>query len=116
MVRSVVTDALKQSALSRVQIAEEMSRLTGTTVTERQLNNFSSEARDDYRFPSELERAFCAATGDYRLLVCRAELAGMHFVDEDGAALMELGREYLRQKRAASAVASLEVKLMGVVL
>ena len=116
MIRSVVTDALKQSVLSRVQVADEMSRLTGTTVTERQLNNFSSSAREEYRFPCELERAFCAATGDYRLLVCRAELSGLRLADQNELDLMELGREYLRHKRAASAVAGLEVKLMGIVL
>lgn len=93
-----------------------MSELTGTSVTEAQLDKYAAESRDDYRFPLELQRAFCLATGDYRLLTFAAEAVGLHLVDDEAMALMELGREYLRGKRAAAAVASLESRLEGVQL
>jgi hypothetical protein len=114
MIRAVITEAMKNCPLSRAQIAEKMSRLVGMTVTERQLNNFSADSREEYRFPSELERAFCAVVGDDRLLTCRAEAAGLHVIDEHGWELLELGREFLRQKRAAIAIAQLEKHLEGV--
>ncbi len=116
LVRSVITETMKNCGLSRVLIAEEMSRLSGTTVTERQLNNFAADSRNEYRFPSELERAFCEATGDWKLLTCRVELTGLLLVDQKGVDLMDLGREYLRQKRASAALAGLEAKLSGVQL
>jgi len=116
MIRAVITEAMKNCGLSREQIADEMTRLSGMKVTERQLNNFSADSREEYRFPSELERAFCAATGDDRLLTCRAELAGLHVIDDAGWKLLELGREYLRSKRAAAAIANHEKSLEGVEL
>ncbi len=114
MVRQVIVHAMKTCPLSRAQLAERMTFLAGTEVTERMLNAFAAESREDHRFPSELERAFCAATGDYQLLTCRAELAGLHLVDDTDLHLMELGREFLRQKRATENIAGLEAKLRGV--
>ncbi len=105
---------MSNCGLSRVQIADAIARLTGLSVTERQLNNFSADSRPEYRFPLELTRAFCTVTGDDRLLTFSAELAGLHVIDDDGMQLLELGREYLRQKRAAAAMASYERILQGV--
>ena len=116
MVRSVITEAMRNCGLSRAQIADEMSRLTGITVTERQLNNFSADSREEYRFPSELERAFCAATGDNRLMTCKAELAGLHIITNKERDLMELGRKYLMRQRSEAAIADLEHRLQGVEL
>ena len=106
---------MKKCPLSRAEIADRMAYFTGTKVTETMLNQFTA-SRDDVRFPLQLERAFCAAVGDYTLLTSRAELAGLRFVDDEGAALVELGREYLRQKRAAENIAAIETKLRGVEL
>lgn len=114
MVRAVITEAMKNCGLSRVQIADEMSRLTGTIVTERQLNNFSADSREEYRFPSELERAFCSATGDCRLITYKAELAGLHVITDKERDLLELGRKYLLRQRSEAAIADLEHRLQGV--
>ena len=114
MIRAVVTEAMKNCGLSRAVIAEEMSRLVGLTITERMLNGFAAESREDHKFPAELQRAFCAVTGDDRLLTCCAEAAGLHVIDEAGWELLELGREYLKQKRATAAIASYERRLQGV--
>ncbi len=116
LVRLVVTNGMRKSGLSRAEIADRMSYFTGTEVSERMLSAFAAESRDDVRFPSQLERAFCAAVGDNQLLICRAELAGLHFVDETGLQLMELGREFLKQKRAAENLQAIETKLRGVQL
>ncbi|MEZ2347405.1 hypothetical protein [Terriglobus sp. RCC_193] len=114
MVRAVITEAIRNCTLSREEIAEEMSRLSGTTVTANQLYKYSADSRGDYRFPAELDRAFCFVTGDDRLLTCRAEAHGLHVIDDAGWQLLELGREYLRQKRAGQNIASLERELQEV--
>jgi hypothetical protein len=116
LVRSVLVESMRVCSKSRAQIADEMSYLTGTPITERMLNGFAAESREDHKFPAELDRAFCFVVGDDRLLTCRAEAFGLHVIDDTGWELLELGREYLRQKRSASAVASLEKHLAGVEL
>ena len=107
---------MRKCPRSRAEIADLMSALTGTSVTEIQLNKYASDSREDYRFPCELQRAFCVVTGDYRLMTYAAQATGLLLVDAEDAALLELGREYLRQKRAASNIAALETKLSGVPL
>jgi len=114
IVRGVLVDSIRRCGKSREQIADAMSFYAGTEITVRRLNGFTAESADDYRFPAELDRAFCAATDDSRLLFCRVELAGYKVISESEAELLDLGREYLRQKRAAENVALLEKRLVGV--
>lgn len=116
IVRAGLVEAIRKSGKSREQIAEDMSRLTGTEVTVRRLNAFTAESREDYRFPSELSRAFCVATGDFSLIRNMVEMTGMRVVSETEYEMLRLGREYLRQKRANENVAMLEARLAGVEL
>lgn len=114
LVRFTLIQSIKKSGKSRAEIAETMSFLLGRQVTEAMLNAFTAESRGDRRFPAEYDRAFCAATGDNTLMVCRIELAGLHVIDDNGMKLLELGREYLRGKRATEAMAEHERSLQGV--
>lgn len=113
VVRGVLVDSIRKCGKSREQIADAMSYYAGSEITVRRLNGFTAESAEDYRFPAELDRAFCAATGDFRLLFCRAELAGYKIITKTEAELLDLGREYLRQKRSAEHVALLEKRLAG---
>jgi hypothetical protein len=116
LIRSIVADAIRKSSKSRAQIAEEMTYLVGREITERMLNGFTADSRDDYRWPAELDRAFCEATGDDRLLRCRVELAGYRVISQQEAEILELGRQYLMRQRAADNLAALEKRLGGVAL
>ncbi len=116
MVREVITNAIKRSTKSREEIAEEMSRLLAVSVTERMITAFTSESKELHRWPGAWDRAFCAAVGDDSLLKCRVEAAGYKVIDSIEADLLDLGREMLRQKRAAENAAMLERRLAGVVL
>jgi hypothetical protein len=116
VVRGVLVDSIRRCTRSREQIAEAMSFALGQEITVRQLNAWTAESREDYRFPAEFDRAFSFATGDDRLLRCRAELAGYKLITKDEADLLELGRQYLIRKRAAQKVEELEHKLQGVAL
>lgn len=113
IVRAALVEAIRSCGKSREQLADEISKLTGTEVTVRRLNAFTAESREDYRFPSELARAFCEATGDYSLLQRLAELAGFRLITPTEYDLLRLGREYLKQKRANEAVALIERSLAG---
>lgn len=114
LVREVLVESIRRCGKSREQLADEMTLLTGEEMTARRLNGFTATSADDYRFPAELDRAFCAATADYRLLKCRVEAAGFFVITATEFQLLQLGREYLRQKRANEKVALLERGLQGV--
>lgn len=114
VVRAALVEAIRRCGKSRELLADEMSMLTGTEITVRRINAFTAESREDYRFPSELARAFCVATRDFTLMRRQAELAGFHLVSETEYELLQLGREYLHQKRASSQVEMLEKRLAGV--
>lgn len=114
MVRAVVTGAIKHSGKSREQIASQMSELLGLQVTARMLASFTAGSKELHRWPGAWDRAFCVATGNDVLLRCRVEAHGLFVVTPDEYELMELGREYLRQKRASEQVALIEKRLRGV--
>lgn len=114
LVRGIVTGCIRKSSKSREQISEEMSRLTGSTVTVRMLNSYTSEAAEQHRWPSQYTRAFCHVVEDWSLLRCIVERAGFHMITHAEADLLALGREYLRQKRASEKIALIEVGLRGV--
>jgi hypothetical protein len=116
IIRAALVEAIRNCGKSREQLADQMSTLTGTEVTVRRINAFTAESREDYRFPSELARAFCIATGDFSLLQRQAELAGFHLINETDYSLLKLGREYLKQKRANENVEMIERSLAGVEL
>jgi len=113
VIRAVLTEVIRACGKSRAQIADEMSYLVGREVTERMLNGFTAESKEDYRWPAELDRAFCAVTGDTRLLTCRVELHGMHVIDSDEMDLLELGRAFLQRTQAEEKIERLQKRLQG---
>lgn len=114
LIRSAIAETLRKCTLSREQIADAMSLLLNQRVTEQMLNSYSAESKMSNRFPAAWQRAFCQATGNDALLRCCAELAGFRLLTEAEGELLELGREYLNQKRAAEKLARIEKRLAGV--
>lgn len=114
MIRRTLTAAIKRSPKGRVQIAEEMSRLLAIRVTDFMLACFTADCKRSHRWPAAWDRAFCQVVDDDALLRCRAEAAGYRMIRGEELQLLELGREYLRQKRANDRVAALEKNLQGV--
>jgi hypothetical protein len=113
LIREVLTEVIRTCGKSRTQIAEEMSYLTGQEVTERRLNGFTAESKEDFRWPAELDRAFCTVTGDTRLLTCRVELHGLHVINDDEMELLELGRAFLKRTQSEDQIALLQRRLHG---
>jgi hypothetical protein len=113
VIRAILVDAIKHCGKSRAQLAEEMTFLSGRKITERMLYGFTAESKEDSRWPGELDRAFCKATGDNRLLGCRVEQAGLHVVTDVDMELRELGKQFLIRKEADEQIALLERRLHG---
>ncbi len=112
IIRGVLIQSIKRSGKSRAAIAEEMEYLLARTVTDAMLNAFTAD-REDRRWPAEFDRAFCKATGDNSLLACRAEMAGLHVINDEEKDLMELGRQFLLRSQADEQIALLQRRLHG---
>jgi hypothetical protein len=113
LVRATVSTSIRQSPLSRDQIADAMTAMLGVSVTTKMLNNFSSKVTQGYRFPAAWDRAFCRAVSDDALLTCRVERAGLFVISAEEKDILELGRQYLIRKRADEQAQLLEKRLEG---
>lgn len=113
LVRSAISESIKRSGKSREQVAEEMTRSLGIAVTARMITSFTTESKELHRWPGAWDRAFCHATGEWQLLFCRVEAAGFSVITTTEAQLLELGRQYLIQKRSEQSIALLERRLAG---
>lgn len=90
--RSVVSDTLKHSSLSRYEVAAGMSEILGVEITKSQLDSWSAESKDLHRFPLVYLPAFCAATKDNALLRHICGLCGGYYIEGEEALVFEIGR------------------------
>lgn len=113
LIREVITAAMKNSGKSRAQLADEMSYLVGTVVTERMLSAYAAESREDHKFPAQFARALAEATGDVRVLTWSVEKAGLHVITEAEHKLLELGRQVVTQENAQAEIERLKSEISG---
>lgn len=72
-IAAAVSKSMKDSELSRAEIAKLMSAHLGETVTETHLNNYASPAKKDHRIPAARLIALAKVLQDPRLLSIGAE-------------------------------------------
>jgi hypothetical protein len=114
IIRQVLTESIRRSSKSREEIVAEMSALTAQKITLRMLNAYASGSEEQHRWPMQFTRAFCYVVNDWALLQCIVEGAKCRMICESESDLLELGRQYLRQKRASEQVQHLEKRLGGI--
>ena len=95
--RALLSDALKQSPLSREMIAGKMSELLGMEISKSQLDSWTAESKENHRFPLAYAAAFCEATGDVEILRLSVDMVGCYLLKGEDALLTELGR--IEQKK-----------------
>ena len=99
-----VRDAIRNAPKSREVIADEISELTGSSVSVHQVNNWTAESHP-HRMPAELLPAFCKATGSLEPLRLLAEAAGVFTLPGPDALRAEIhkldeeSRKLAREKR-----------------
>ncbi|THF60944.1 hypothetical protein [Pseudothauera rhizosphaerae] len=104
--RGLLSDLLKRSPLSRHDVAARMSELTGDHISKHQLDSWTAESRDAWRFPFEYAPAFEAALETHELGAWYADLRGARLSVGREALEAQLGRvaqmrdELARQERA----------------
>lgn len=113
LVRSLVSAAIKSSGKKREAIAAEMSTLIGRPITAAMLNSFSAGSKEGHRWPLSWTRAFCAVTSDWQLFSQLLGRSQMRVISLPEQQLLDLGRNYLRQKRAAAELSRLEHVIKG---
>lgn len=73
--------AMADSGKTRDEIAEEMSRFLGQTVSKNMLDAYASEARETHKINVPRYLALVHATGDQRLLSLLADQFGLAVVE-----------------------------------
>ena len=100
--RHLLSDLLKASPLSRYQVAARMAELAGHEIGKNQLDAWTAESREAWRFPLEYLPAFEAALETHAVTAWIADLRGATVLVGKDALLAELGKlERAKQDLAA---------------
>lgn len=90
--RNLISEGLKQSTLSRWEVAAKMSELLDTEITKSQLDSWTAESKEAHRFPAEYLPAYCQVTGYKEPIRLIAEFTEGHYLENKEALLADLGR------------------------
>ncbi len=90
--RRLLSDLLKNSTNSREIVAARMSELTGETITKHQLDSWTAESRDGWRFPLEYLPAFEVAVETTGLIAWAASIRGGKILMGKEALDAEIGK------------------------
>lgn len=81
--------SIRNAPKSRETIADEMTELTGDSITVSMINNWTAESHP-HRMPGEWIPAFCLATGDNGMIEIQAEAAGVFTLPGPDALRVEI--------------------------
>lgn len=104
--RGLLSDLLKRSPMSRFEVAARMSELTGEHISKHQLDAWTAESREGWRFPFEYVPAFEVALETHELGAWYGDLRGARLSVGREALEAQLGKvaqmrdELARQERA----------------
>ena len=90
--RRLLSDLLKNSPQSREIIAGRMSELTGETITKHQLDSWTAESREGWRFPLEYLPALEVACETHQVTTWLADLRGCKVLVGKEALDAEIGK------------------------
>lgn len=92
VVRSLLSEILKTCPLKREQVAARMSELTGDQITVHQLNAWTAESREGWRFPLEYLPALEVAAETTALIGWAADVRGGKILIGKDALDAEIGK------------------------
>lgn len=99
--RHLLADLLKASPRQRFEIAAHMSELLGHEVTKHQLDSWTADSREGWRFPLEYLPAFEVACETHSLTAWLADLRGCKVLVGKEALDAEIGKlERLKEEAA----------------
>jgi hypothetical protein len=97
--RHLLSDLLKDCPKSRFEVAAAMSELTGQEITKHQLDSWTADSREGWRFPLEYLPAFEVAVSTHSITAWLADLRGCKVLVGKEALDAEVGKlERLRDE------------------
>lgn len=100
-VRHLISDLLKACPRNRFEIAAHMSELTGHEITKHQLDSWTAESREGWRFPLEYLPAFEVAVETTAVTAWIADIRGGRVQMGKEALYTEIGKlERLKEDAA----------------
>ncbi|ENO80299.1 hypothetical protein [Thauera sp. 63] len=103
--RGLLSDILKRSPMTRHEVAARMSELTGEHISKHQLDSWTAESREGWRFPLEYLPALEETIHTHEITAWIADLRGARLSIGREALEAQLGRvaqmrdELARQER-----------------
>lgn len=91
-VRHLISDLLKACPNTRFEVAARMSELTGQEITKHQLDSWTAESREGWRFPLEYLPALEVALGSHQVSSWLADLRGCKLLVGKEALDAEIGK------------------------
>ena len=98
--RLAINQALKESSLSRHQVAGEMSHLLGISITKWMIDAWTAESKNSHRIPAEYVPAFCEVTKFRLPLSILNEAAGIFALPGPDALRSEIQQWDEKEKTA----------------
>ncbi len=89
-IRELVTESLKETSLSRYQVAGHLSAALGRDVSKSVLDSYSAESKADHKLPAAYVPALAVITGDCAIVRLLCEEIGGAFIPDRVALRMEL--------------------------
>ena len=109
--RALLSRILKECPLNRYDVEARMSELTGDEVTKYQLDAWTAESREQWRFPLEYLPAFEVATDTHEITAWIACLRGGQLHIGRDVLHAELGRLERQRDDAAKRIKQLKTQM-----
>lgn len=106
--RHLLANLLKHSPLQRFEIAAHMSELTGQEITKHQLDSWTADSREGWRFPLEYLPAFEVAVQTHDITAWLADLRGCKVLVGKEALDAEIGKLERLKEDAAKRIKQLK--------
>jgi hypothetical protein len=107
-VRHLLSDLLKDSPHNRFEIAARMSELVGDEITKHQMDSWTAESREAWRFPLEYLPAFEVACETHKITSWLADLRGCKVLVGKEALDAEIGKLERLKENAARKIKELK--------
>lgn len=109
--RRLLSDLLKSCPNSREIVAARMSELIGETITKHQLDAWTAESREGWRFPLEYLPAFEVAVETHQVTTWLADLRGCKVLVGKEALDAEIGKLERLKEDAGKRIKQLKVAM-----
>lgn len=106
--RHLISDLLKASPATRAEVAARMSDLLGHEVSKHQLDAWTAESREGWRFPLEYLPAFEVAVETHQVTTWLADLRGCKVLVGKEALDAEIGKLERLKEDAAKKIRQLK--------